>query len=213
MIQILITDDHPIVRQGLKQIISATSDITAAGEADTGQKALDMIRENDYDIVLLDISLPDISGFEVLKRLSSEKPELPVLILSIHSNEQYAIKAFKTGAAGYMIKTDSPEELTNAIRTISTGGTYITSTLRQRLSMYIQTPVVTKPLHESLSKREYEVLCLIATGKSINDIAAELSLGQQTISTYKMRILFKFDMKHKTELIQYAEKHGLVDPS
>jgi two-component system, NarL family, invasion response regulator UvrY len=212
MIQILITDDHPIVRQGLKQIISETSDITAAGEADTGQKALDMIRENDYDIILLDISLPDISGFEVLKRLSSEKPELPVLILSIHSNEQYAIKAFKTGAAGYMIKTDSPEELTNAIRTISTGGTYITSTLRQRLSMYIQTPVVTKPLHENLSKREYEVLCLIATGKSINDIAAELSLGQQTISTYKMRILFKFDMKHKTELIQYAEKHGLVDP-
>jgi len=213
MIQILITDDHPVVRQGLKKVISETPDITVAGEADTGQKALDMIRENDYDLVLLDISLPDISGFEVLKQITTDKPELPVMVLSFHSEEQYAVRALETGARGYMSKSSAPDELIDAIRTISAGGKYITSSLSQRLAMYHQPPPDLKPLHENLSKREYEVLCLIGSGKSIGDIAKEISLGQQTVSTYKMRILFKFDMKKKAELIDYVAKHKLIDPS
>ncbi len=211
MIQILITDDHPVVRQGLKQVISETSDITVAGEAGTGQEALDMIRANDYDLVLLDISLPGVSGLDILKQIAAEKPKLPVLILSIHSEEQYAVRALKTGASGYMTKASAPEELIGAIRAISAGGKYITSSLSQRLVMYIQSPSDSKPPHENLSNREYEVLCLIAQGKPVSEIARVLFLSPKTVSTYRTRILDKMGMKNNAELMRYAIKNGLVD--
>ena len=211
MIQILITDDHPVVRQGLKQVISETSDITVAGEAGTGQEALDMIRTNEYDLVLLDISLPGVSGLDILKQITAEKPKLPVLILSIHSEEQYAVRALKTGASGYMTKASAPEELIGAIRAISAGGKYITSSLSQRLVMYIQSPSDSKPPHANLSNREYEVLCLIAQGRPVSEIARTLFLSPKTVSTYRTRILDKMGMKNNAEMMRYAIKNGLVD--
>lgn len=209
MIRILVADDHAIVRNGLKQIVSDTPDMVVAAEASNGQEALNKALEDDYDIVLLDITMPDRSGLDILKEIKSQKPELPVLILSIHPEEQYAVRALKAGAAGYLTKESAPEELTRAMRRVSDGGKYVTSSLAEKLASVLKTSTE-EPLHQSLSDREYQVLCMIASGKRVKQIANELLLSTKTISTYRSRILRKMNMNNNIELTRYAMQNQLV---
>ena len=210
MIKILIADDHAVVRKGLKQILAETSDIVAADEAKNGQEVLEKVRKSDYDIVMLDISMPGRSGIEILKQLKDENPEVLVLVLSMHPEEQYAVRALRAGASGYLTKDSAPEELISAIRIISQGRKYITTSLAEKLAFDLEIDSE-KPLHETLSDREYEVMCKIASGKTIKEIAEELFLSVKTISTYRSRILEKMGMKNNTQLVHYALKNRLLD--
>ena len=210
MIKILIADDHPIVRKGLKEIIEVTPDMMVGDEASNGQEALEKVRKNDFDVVLLDISMPGRSGLEILKELKSEKPELSVLILSMHPEEQYAVRVLKAGASGYLTKESAPDELIAAIRKASIGRKYVSSSLGEKLAFDLEIDSE-KPLHETLSDREYEVMRMIASGKTISEIAKKLFLSVKTISTYRSRILEKMRVKSNVELTHYALKHGLVD--
>lgn len=209
MIRILVADDHAVVRNGLKQIVSDTPDMVVAAEASNGQEALNKALEDDYDIVLLDITMPDRSGLDILKEIKSQKPELPVLILSIHPEEQYAVRALKAGAAGYLTKESAPEELIRAMRRVSGGGKYVTSSLAEKLASVLKTGAE-EPLHQALSDREYQVLCMIASGKRVKQIANELLLSTKTISTYRSRILRKMNMNNNIELTRYAIQNQLV---
>ncbi|MBP8979857.1 MAG: response regulator transcription factor [Syntrophobacterales bacterium] len=208
-IRILIADDHPIVRAGFKLVISDTQDMTVADEAGNGQEVLNLIRKHDYDIVLLDISMPGRNGLEVLKDLKAEKPKLPVMILSIYPEEQYAVRALRAGASGYMTKASAPNELIAAIRKISQGGKYISASLAEKLTDYLDEDA-SKPLHEKLSDREYQVMLLIASGKTVSDIADELCLSVKTISTYRSHILEKMKLKNNAEITLYAVQNKLV---
>ncbi len=210
MIKILIADDHPVVRKGLKDIIEETPDMMVEDEASNGQETLEKVRKSDFDIVLLDISMPGRSGLEILKELKSEKPDLSVLILSIHPEEQYAVRVLKAGASGYLTKESAPDELIAAIRKASTGKKYISSSLAEKLALYLEIDAE-KPLHETLSDREYEVMRMIASGKTITEIAEKLFLSVKTISTYRSRILEKMRMKSNAELTHYALKNRLVE--
>jgi DNA-binding NarL/FixJ family response regulator len=210
MIKVLIADDHAIVREGLKQILEDTSDLTVAGEARNGWEVLQMIQNEEFDVVILDISLPGKSGLEVLKDLKTNYPTLPVLVLSMYPEEQYALRMLKTGAAGYLTKECAPDELVTAIRKVARGSKYITPSLAERLAFVLDDDV-SQPLHTKLSDREYTVMCLIASGKTVSEIAAELCLSPKTISTYRSRILEKMQMKTNAEVMHYAVKHGLVD--
>jgi len=210
MIKILIADDHPIVRKGLKEIIEVTPDMMVGDEASNGQEALEKVRKNDFDVVLLDISMPGRSGLDILKELKSEKPELSVLILSMHPEEQYAVRVLKAGASGYLTKESAPDELIAAIRKASIGRKYISSSLGEKLAFDLEIDAE-KPLHETLSDREYEVMCMIASGKTISEIAKKLFLSVKTISTYRSRILEKMRMKSNAELTHYALKNRLVE--
>mgnify|MGYP001149790772 CR=1 FL=1 len=209
MIRILVADDHAIVRDGLKQIVSDTSDMVVAAEASNGREALNKALEGDYDVVLLDITMPDRSGLDILKEIKSQKPGLPVLILSIHPEEQYAVRALKAGAAGYLTKESAPEELIRAMRRVSGGGKYVTSSLAEKLASVLKTGAE-KPLHQALSDREYQILCMIASGKRVKQIANELLLSTKTISTYRSRILRKMNMNNNIELTRYAIQNQLV---
>ncbi len=208
-IKILIADDHPIVREGFKQVLSETTDMLVADEAGNGQEVLNLIRNNTYDLILLDISMPGRSGLEILKELRSEYPKLPVLIVSIYPEEQYAIRAFRAGASGYLTKASAPHELIAAIRKISKGGRYISSSLAEKLTYYLDIDAV-KPPHELLSDREYQVMLLIASGKTVTEIARELCLSVKTISTYRTHILEKMRMKNNAEITLYAVQNRLV---
>jgi DNA-binding NarL/FixJ family response regulator len=208
-IKILIADDHPIVRAGFKQVISDMPDMLVADEAGNGQEVLNLIGKKDYDLVLLDISMPGRSGLEILKDLKSEKPKLPVLILSIYPEEQYAIRALRAGASGYMTKASAPNELILAIRKISEGGKYISASLAEKLAYYLDGDAA-KPPHETLSDREYQVMLMIASGKTVTEIANELCLSVKTISTYRTHILEKMKMKNNAEITLYAVQNKLV---
>ncbi len=210
MIKILIADDHPVVRKGLKEIIEVTPDMMVGDEASNGQEALEKVRKNDFDVVLLDISMPGRSGLEILKELKSEKPELSVLILSMHPEEQYAVRVLKAGASGYLTKESAPDELIAAIRKASIGRKYVSSSLAEKLALYLEIDDE-RPLHETLSDREYEVMRMIASGKTITEIAEKLFLSIKTISTYRSRILEKMGMKSNSELTHYALKNRLVE--
>ena len=209
MIKILIADDHAYIREGLKQILAETSDMVVAGEAADGQEVLDQVRKDDYDLVLLDIAMPGRSGLDTLGQLKHEKPELPVLVLSIYPEEQYAIRAFKAGASGYLTKESAPEELISAIRKVTQGGKYVSSSLAEKLAFNLEKDTE-KPLHEMLSDREYEVIIMIASGKTVKEIADKLSLSVKTISTNRVRALKKMGMKNNAEITYYAIKKGLV---
>jgi len=209
MIRILVADDHAVVRNGLKQIVGDTPDMVIAAEAINGQEALNKALKDDYDIVLLDITMPDRSGLDILKEIKSQKPKLPVLILSMHPEEQYAVRALKAGAAGYLTKESAPEELIRAMRRVSGGGKYVTSSLAEKLASVLETGAE-KPLHQILSDREYQVLCMIASGKSVKQIANELLLSAKTISTYRSRLLRKMNMNNNIELTRYAIQNQLV---
>lgn len=181
-----------------------------ADEASNGQEALNKVSENNYDVVLLDISMPGRNGLDILKQLKREKPKLHVLMLSVYPEEQYAVRALRAGASGYLTKESAPSELIAAVRKISQGGKYVTSLLAEKLAFDLEF-YVEEPHHKLLSDREYQVMCMIATGKTVKEIARELSLSVQTISTYRTRILEKMKMKNNAEIIHYAVKQGLVD--
>ena len=210
MIRILIADDHPIVRRGLREILAEQPDMGPMGEAENSQGVLELVRRQDWDIVMLDIAMPGRGGLEVLKELKQERPRLPVLVLSMHPEEQYGVRTLKAGAAGYLNKESAPDKLVQAIRKILSGGKYISPTLAERLACAVERDR-TKPLHEFLSDREYQVLCMIASGKTVSGIAGELSLSVKTISTYRSRILEKMRMKTNAEVTHYAIKNALID--
>ncbi len=210
MIKILIADDHPIVRKGLKEIIEETSDMKVIDEASTGQEVLEKVFKTEFDVVLLDISMPGKSGLDILKELKNHRSKLTVLVLSMHPEEQYAVQVFKAGASGYLTKESAPDELLQALRKVSKGGKYVSSSLAEKLAYALEKDVEKAP-HEILSAREYEVMRKIASGKTVTDIARELFLSPKTISTYRTRILEKMNMKNNAELIRYAIKNHLVD--
>ncbi len=210
MIKILVADDHTIFREGLKRILAECPDVVVADEASNGREVLDKIWNNEYDMVLLDISMPGMTGLEALKQLKNDRPRLPVLVLSMHPEEQYAVRALRAGASGYLTKESAPDELITAIRKISQGRKYITSSLAERLAFEVEADSE-KPLHDVLSDREYQVLRMIASGSTIKQIATELSLSIKTVSTYRTRIMGKMKMKTNAELMHYALKHQILD--
>ncbi len=210
MIKILIADDHAIVREGLKQIVADIPDILVADEASSGHEVLDKALKNDYDVIVLDIRMPGINGLDVLKQIKAHKPELPILILSMYPERQFAVRFIRAGAAGYLTKESASVELIEAIRMVSSGKKYITSTLAERLASELEKGQE-KPPHESLSDREYQVMCMIASGRTVKQIAEELFLSEYTVRTYRSRILEKMRMKIDTELTQYAIKNNLID--
>jgi two-component system invasion response regulator UvrY len=210
MTRILIIDDHEIVRDGLKNILNEQPEDNTFGEASTPPEALALATEQDWDVAVLDLSLGGRSGLEVLKALKQIRPRLPVLILSMHSEEQYARRAFKAGAAGYITKDSPRSELVKAISKVAEGGRYVSHALAEELVIDLERGS-DRPPHETLSNREFEVMRLIASGKTVGEIAVLLSLSDKTISTYRARILEKMNMKTNAELTHYAIKSGLVD--
>jgi DNA-binding NarL/FixJ family response regulator len=210
MLKILIADDHPVVRRGLKQIIADTPDMAVGDEATNGWEVLSKVRAGDYDVVLLDIAMPGKDGLDVLTQLKHEKPKLPVLMLSMYPEQQFAVRALRAGASGYLTKESAPDELVGAIRKVSAGGKYVSSALAEKLALDLQGGGK-QPPHETLSDREYQVMCLIASGKTVTEIAWELSLSVKTISTYRHRILDKMKMKNNAELTHYTISRRLVD--
>ncbi|MNR96005.1 Response regulator UvrY [compost metagenome] len=210
LIKVLIADDHAIVREGLKQILADTKDIVVAGHAENGIEAIKLSREGACQVLLLDISMPDRSGIEVLKQVKKESPKIAVLMLSMHREDQYAIRSLKAGASGYLNKQSAPAELVNAIRQVAAGRKYISAALAQELANQISDDHET-PLHETLSDREYQTLTMIASGKTVSDIANELVLSVKTISMYRSRLLQKMKLRHNAELTHYAIKNHLVD--
>jgi DNA-binding NarL/FixJ family response regulator len=210
-IHVLIADDHAIVRQGLKQILSETDDLVVAGEADDGAEALQLARQQVWNVFLLDVSMPNRNGIDTLKQLKKEFPKLPVLMLSMHPEEQYAVRALKAGASGYLTKQSAPEQLVTAIRQVAGGRKYVSPTVAMQLADAIANDSNSEqPPHELLSDREYEVLKLIATGKTLTQIAEELNLAVATISTFRARILTKLGLSSTAELIRYGLEHGLT---
>jgi len=209
MIRVLVVDDHTIVREGLKQILEETQDIMVADEAGNAQEAVNKVWNNNYDLILLDISLPGRSGLDVLKQLKSVKPDLPVLILSMHPEEQYAIRSLKASASGYLTKESASDKLIDAIRKVANGKKYITSSLAEKLAFELQASFKQLP-HERLSDREFQVMCMIASGRRVKEIAEMLCLSVKTISTYRSRILRKMKMENNSQIIHYAIKNGLV---
>lgn len=210
MIRVLIADDHTLVRKGLRQILLDTDDFKIVDEARDGKETISKASANKYDVILLDISFPGRSGIDTLKQLKDLTPGLPVLILSMHPEEQYAVRALKAGASGYLTKETAPDELIKAIRKVAHGGRYITSSLAEKLALDVGEPAAKWP-HELLSDREFQVMCMIASGKTITEIAHELSLSVKTISTHRSRILRKMQMKNNAHLTHYAIRYGLVD--
>ena len=209
-IKVLIADDHAIVREGLKQILADTKDIVVAGDAENGNDAIKLARKCPSDVLLLDISMPDRSGIEILKQLRNEFPKLAVLMLSMHREDQYAIRSLKAGAAGYLNKQSAPSELVNAIRQVAAGKKYISPALAQELANQINDDREVPP-HEILSDREYQTLIMIASGKTVSDIALDLTLSVKTISMYRSRLLQKMKLRHNAELTHYAIKNHLVE--
>lgn len=209
-IKVLIADDHAIFREGLKQILADTKDIVAEAEAENGHDTIQMARSSNCHVILLDISLPDRSGIEVLKQIKKELPNLAVLMLSMHREDQYAVRSLKAGAAGYLNKQSAPAELVNAIREVAAGRKYISPALAQELANHVSEDRQVMP-HETLSDREYQTLTMIASGKAVSDIASELLLSVKTISMYRARLLQKMKLRHNAELTHYAIKNHLVD--
>ena len=210
MIRILVADDHAVVREGLKRIIAATTDMMVAGEAVNGQQVLDLVGSGSWDVVLLDISMPGRGGLDVLRQLKAEHPRLPVLVLSMYSEDQYAVRVLKAGGAGYLTKDSAPEELVNAVRRVIRGRKYIGPATAERLAVDLDLDFQEAP-HEALSDREYQVLCLLGSGKTVSEIADRLALSVKTISTYRTSILEKMKMNTTAELIRYAIRHNLVE--
>ncbi|MDT8273598.1 MAG: response regulator transcription factor [Desulfomonilia bacterium] len=208
MIRVLVADDHPIVREGLKQILADIDDITVVSEAANGQQALNAVWKEPFDVILLDISMPGRDGLEILQELKKHFAKIPVLVLSMYPEEQYAIRVLKSGAAGYLSKSSAPEELISAIRKVASGGKYISPAVAEQLSFELDRDP-DRPGHERLSDREYQVLRMIAAGKTITEIAQELFLSVKTVSTYRLRILQKLNLKNTAAIVLYAVEHNL----
>lgn len=210
MIRVLIVDDHAIVREGWKQILADTDDIRIAGEAGSYAEALAQMSEQRWDVGVLDISLPGRSGVELLKQSKRLYPDRPLLVLSVHSEEQYAMRVMRAGASGYLTKETAPTELIDAVRKVYRGGKFITEKLSELMLFHLDENV-DEVRHDSLSDREFQVFCMLAHGKSATQIADELSLSVKTISTFRTRIMQKMDFGNTVDLIKYALKHGLAE--
>lgn len=209
MIKISIIDDHAIIRKGLKSIVAESDDMEIICESSGGVEGLRLIRENDLDVVLLDISMPGLNGLETLQQIKEERPRLPVLMLSVHLEEQYAVRALKLGASGYMTKESAPCELLAAIRKVAAGGRYVNTSLAEKLADYIESDSG-RPPHESLSNRELQVMLMIAAAKPVKTIAEELSLSAKTVSTHRARLLTKMRLANNAEIMRYAVEHNLT---
>jgi two-component system invasion response regulator UvrY len=209
VIRILIVDDHAILRRGLRALLSDEFHGAAFGEAGDAVEAIEQLRKKEWDVALLDMTMPGKSGLDLLKELKVEWPTLPVLVLSGHSEDQFAIRVLKAGGAGYMTKESAPEELAKAVRKILAGGRYVSATFAEKLAMGVKKDLTRTP-HETLSDREYEVMSGIGSGKTVKEIAQELSLSAKTISTYRTRVLEKLGVKNSAEIAQYAIRNGLV---
>jgi two-component system invasion response regulator UvrY len=210
MTRVLIADDHEVVRRGLKDLLNDAFDRVQFGEARTAQEALELAQQQDWDIVLLDLNMPGRGGLEILADLKGLRPRQPVLVLSAFPEQDYALRALKLGAAGYLTKQSASDELLAAIRKALAGGKYVTASLAERLAEQLSGEAPSEP-HEALSPRELQVLCFIATGKTVKEIAAELSLSEKTIGTYRTRISDKLRLSTNVELTRYALLHKLVD--
>ena len=210
MIKILIADDHAIVREGLKQIVAEEKDMLVAGEAGDTNEMFDLLKKEEFAIIILDISMPGRSGLEALQFLKKNYPEVPTLILSMFSEEQYGLRALKAGAAGYLKKVSAPTELVSAIRKIVSGGKYINQSLAERLADEYDSDRKER-MHDKLSNREYQIMCLIASGKSAEEIALDLSISINTVYSYRNRILEKMHLKSNVELTQYALQNKLIE--
>ena len=210
MIRIVVADDHAIVREGLKQLLSAASDLSVVGEAENGHEVLARVRALDFDVLLLDMSMPGKSGIELIKQVHAEKPKLRILVLSMHEEEQYAVRAIKAGASGYLTKDSASAQIVSAIRKVAGGGAFITDSVAQQLALGAM-PETQGPPHSALSDREFQVFRELVSGKAVSDIAAQLNLSVKTVSTHKARIMQKMNMSNPAELIRYAIHHRLVD--
>ena len=211
MIRIVIADDHAIVREGLKRIITSADDMMVVGEAADGSEVMQQVRGTDFDVLLLDLSMPGRSGMELIKLVRGEKPRLRILVLSMHQELQYAVRAIKSGASGYLTKESAPLQLLQVLRKIAAGGAFISADVAEQLAMgSMQGAGVAA--HEKLSDREFEVFRLIAIGVSVTDIAARLNLSAKTISTHKSNLMQKMGLTNQSELIRYALKHGVTEP-
>jgi two-component system, NarL family, invasion response regulator UvrY len=208
-IKVLIADDHDIVRQGIEKVLSKSNDVVVIGEASNGSEVIDQVKKIEIDVLLMDVEMPEKTGWDVLSELKVLKPDLPVIILSIFPEEHYGPRFIRAGAAGYLNKASKPATLLEAIRKVHQGGRYVSPKLADLLIQDLGR-TTRKNLHDSLSPREFQIFCQIAAGKKLKDIAEELSLGITTISTHRARILEKMNMKTNAELIRYAVKHGLV---
>lgn len=210
MIRIVIADDHTIVREGLKQLLSATADLSVIAEAQNGHEVLARVRAIEFDVLLLDISMPGKSGIELIKQVRAEKPKLHILVLSMHEEEQYAVRAIRAGASGYLTKESATAQLVSAIRKVASGGAFITDLVAQQLALGAM-PQAEGPRHGALSDREFQVFRELVSGKAVSDIATQLNLSVKTVSTHKARIMQKMNMSNSAELIRYAIHHRLVD--
>ena len=210
MINILIADDHAIVREGLKNIIAETLDIVVKDEANNGTEVIKKILKNDYDMIVLDITMPGRDGIDVLKQIKSFKPDLGILIMSMHPEDQFAYRALKLGASGYINKKRAPREMIEAIRKVASGRIYISNSFAEKMAVDLQ--IDTKlPLHKKLSDREHEVMRMITSGRTAKEISVELSLSSKTISTYRTRVLEKMNMKTDAQLTYYAIQNDLIE--
>lgn len=212
-IRVLLADDHTLVREGLRQLLGATADIRVEGEAANGDEALALVKAHDYDLAVLDMSMPGLSGIDLVKRLKLEKPRLRILVLSMHGEQQYAVRAYKAGASGYLTKDSASAQLVDAIRKIASGGLYISAAGAEQLAMGAMGSDDGDLPHRALSDREYEVFRLLVGGTSITDIGDALHLSVKTVSTHKTRILQKMNMTSTAELVRYALEHKLLDGS
>jgi DNA-binding NarL/FixJ family response regulator len=210
MIRIVIADDHAIVRDGLKQVLAADGGIEVVGEASDGHEAMERVRELEFDLLLLDMSMPGKSGIELIKQVHAERPKLRILILSMHEEHQYAVRAIRAGAAGYITKESASRQLVAAIRKVAGGGAFISAEVAEQLALGAMPGAQAKP-HEALSDREFQVFRMIAEGRGVSEIAERLNLSVKTVSTHKSNILQKMNMTNASELIRYALTHRLVE--
>ncbi len=210
MIKIVIADDHAIVREGLKRIVSSDEDMEVVGEAIDGNEVMQRVRELTFDVLVLDLSMPGRNGMETIKLVRSEKPKLRVLVLSMHQELQYAVRAIRSGASGYLTKESAPDLLVQAIRKIAGGGAYVSAEVAEQLALHAM-PGSTALPHESLTQREFEVMQLLVSGLSVTHVAAKINLSVKTVSTHKANLMQKMALENHSELIRYAMRHGLVD--
>ncbi len=210
MTRVVIADDHTIVREGLQQVLAAAGDFTVVAEAQNGAQVMQCVREHDFDVLVLDMSMPGKSGIELIKQVHSEKPKLRILILSMHEEEQYAVRALKAGAAGYLTKESASAQLVAAMRKVASGGAYITAAVAEQFALGAMASH-SGPPHAALSDREYQVFEKLVAGKTITEIADQLNLSVKTVSTHKARIMQKMNMTNPAELIRYAINNRLVD--
>jgi DNA-binding NarL/FixJ family response regulator len=210
MIRVVVADDHQILREGLRQLLQAAGDLAVVGEAADGHAVLEQVRALEFDVLLLDMSMPGKSGIELIRQVKAEKPRLRILVLSMHEEHQYAVRAIRAGASGYLTKESATAQLVAAIRKVAGGGAFISAEVAERLAQEAM-PHAEGPRHAALSDREYQVFRLLVSGRSVSDIAAELHLSAKTISTHKARLMEKLGVDNNADLVHYAVRHRLID--